>query len=87
MTTNLYEGAVDKKSKEFQDKHVFGTPEYIAPEVILRQGYGEHSSLVSRCPAVGFLWRFWGYIHLFHNSSSSSYVVGLLEGKPFWLTY
>ena len=60
MTTNLYEGAVDKKSKEFQDKHVFGTPEYIAPEVILRQGYGEHSSLVSRCPAVGFYGGFGG---------------------------
>ncbi|XP_041358268.1 microtubule-associated serine/threonine-protein kinase 3-like isoform X2 [Gigantopelta aegis] len=41
LTTNLYEGAMDKKSKEFQDKHVFGTPEYIAPEVILRQGYGK----------------------------------------------
>ena len=25
----------------FRDKQVFGTPEYIAPEVILRQGYGK----------------------------------------------
>ena len=40
MTTNLYEDALDK-DKQFRDKQVFGTPEYIAPEVILRQGYGK----------------------------------------------
>ncbi|XP_055956452.1 microtubule-associated serine/threonine-protein kinase 3 isoform X3 [Patella vulgata] len=38
ITTNLYEGTIDK---QFQDKQVYGTPEYIAPEVILRQGYGK----------------------------------------------
>ena len=27
--------------KQFSDKQVFGTPEFIAPEVILRQGYGK----------------------------------------------
>ena len=26
--------------QQFQDKQVFGTPDYIAPEVILRKGYG-----------------------------------------------
>lgn len=41
VTTNMYEGSLDKDSKQFRDKQVFGTPEYIAPEVILRQGYGE----------------------------------------------
>ncbi|KAL5289816.1 MAST4 family protein [Megaselia abdita] len=34
LATNLSEGL-------FSDKQVFGTPEYIAPEVILRQGYGK----------------------------------------------
>ena len=29
------------ESQEFSDKQVIGTPEYIAPEVILRQGYGK----------------------------------------------
>ena len=55
LATNLYEGYIDKETKQqvgifsklqkaifekfaFQ---VFGTPEYIAPEVILRQGYGK----------------------------------------------
>lgn len=42
VTTNLYEGSIDKECNMFRDKQVFGTPEYIAPEVILRQGYGMH---------------------------------------------
>ncbi|XP_069126975.1 microtubule-associated serine/threonine-protein kinase 3-like isoform X2 [Argopecten irradians] len=41
LTTNLYEGSLDKDCKQFRDKQLFGTPEYIAPEVILRQGYGK----------------------------------------------
>ena len=40
VTTNLYEGSIDKDCKQFKDKQVFGTPEYISPEVILRQEYG-----------------------------------------------
>ncbi|XP_063594034.1 microtubule-associated serine/threonine-protein kinase 3-like isoform X8 [Penaeus indicus] len=41
LATNLYEGYIDKETRQFSDKQVFGTPEYIAPEVILRQGYGK----------------------------------------------
>ncbi|CAL7946480.1 unnamed protein product [Xylocopa violacea] len=41
LATNLYEGYIDRDTKQFSDKQVFGTPEYIAPEVILRQGYGK----------------------------------------------
>ena len=33
LATNLYEGYIDKETKQFSDKQVFGTPEYIAPEV------------------------------------------------------
>lgn len=43
LTTNLVEGILDRESKQFNDRQIFGTPEYIAPEVILRQGYGESS--------------------------------------------
>ncbi|XP_053325907.1 microtubule-associated serine/threonine-protein kinase 2 isoform X2 [Spea bombifrons] len=41
LTTNLYEGHIEKDAREFLDKQVCGTPEYIAPEVILTQGYGK----------------------------------------------
>nr|CDS33338.1 Microtubule-associated serine/threonine-protein kinase [Hymenolepis microstoma] len=43
MATSFYEKSLDleKDCKMFRDKQVFGTPEYIAPEVILRQGYGK----------------------------------------------
>ncbi|ODM91547.1 Microtubule-associated serine/threonine-protein kinase 2 [Orchesella cincta] len=41
VATNLYEGFIDRETRQFSDKQVFGTPEYIAPEVILRQGYGK----------------------------------------------
>ncbi|XP_071481399.1 microtubule-associated serine/threonine-protein kinase 2-like [Diadema antillarum] len=41
LTTNMYEGNIDRDTKQFQDQQVCGTPQYIAPEVILRQGYGK----------------------------------------------
>lgn len=41
LATTLYEGYIDRETRQFSDKQVFGTPEYIAPEVILRQGYGK----------------------------------------------
>lgn len=41
--TNLvYEGCLDfSETNHFQDRQICGTPEYIAPEVILRLGYGK----------------------------------------------
>ena len=42
LATNLYEGYIDKETRQFSDKQVFGTPEYIAPEVILRSVLERH---------------------------------------------
>ncbi|XP_013784068.1 microtubule-associated serine/threonine-protein kinase 2-like isoform X2 [Limulus polyphemus] len=41
LATNMHEGYLDRETKQFSDKQVYGTPEYIAPEVILLQGYGK----------------------------------------------
>ena len=41
LATNLYKDYIYKVTRQFIDKQVFGTPEYVLPEVILRQGYGK----------------------------------------------
>ncbi|XP_077148710.1 microtubule-associated serine/threonine-protein kinase 3-like [Ranitomeya variabilis] len=38
--TNIYKQLAEEISREFRDHEVFGTPTYIAPEVILKKGYG-----------------------------------------------
>ena len=48
LATNLYEGFVDRGTKQFNDNQVCGTAEYIAPEVILRQGYGQSAGMIAR---------------------------------------
>lgn len=37
----MYEHSLAQETKQFMDQQVFGTPDYLAPEVILRQGYGK----------------------------------------------
>lgn len=68
VTTNLYEDALDKDSKQFRDKQVFGTPEYIAPEVILRQGYG----MLALFQTLHFQLYFWVTFLLFFSISTIS---------------
>ena len=38
LATNLYKDYIYKETRQFINKQVFGTPEYILPDVILRQG-------------------------------------------------
>ncbi|KPM11848.1 microtubule-associated serine/threonine-protein kinase 1-like protein [Sarcoptes scabiei] len=41
LATSLSENYYDRESQQFTDKQIYGTPEYLAPEVILRQGYAK----------------------------------------------
>ncbi|XP_077149108.1 microtubule-associated serine/threonine-protein kinase 3-like [Ranitomeya variabilis] len=38
--TYIYNESAEEISREFKDHEVYGTPHYIAPEVILKKGYG-----------------------------------------------
>ena len=38
MATNWYENKTDRT---FSERQVFGTPEYVAPEVVLRKEFGK----------------------------------------------
>jgi len=40
-TTNFFENNKSGKTHQFQDQQIFGTPQYIAPEVIMNTGYGK----------------------------------------------
>ena len=71
VTTNLYEGGIDKDCTQFKDMQVFGTPEYIAPEVILRQGYGKIRHSIKK--------------HYFSVCSDISLCVWLLCIVPYFL--
>ena len=43
LTSNIYEAysTPSRSTKVFNDKQICGTPQYLPPEVILRQGYGK----------------------------------------------
>lgn len=43
VTTGIFEQAQEDDNL-FMDEQIYGTPDYIAPEVILMQGYGELES-------------------------------------------
>lgn len=70
VATNLYEGYVDRETKQFTDKQVYGTPEYIAPEVILRQGYGKIYNLFY-CLKI-----FFSYLIVINNISLLFQILG-----------
>lgn len=47
LATNLYEGFLDRETRQFTDKQVFGTPEYIAPGKHCQQNVRFNISLLS----------------------------------------
>ncbi|KAM4026887.1 microtubule-associated serine/threonine-protein kinase 3-like [Anomaloglossus baeobatrachus] len=64
-TSDIYKAPIEDITQEFRDDEVFGTPCYIAPEVILQKGYGRpidwwsvgiilHKFLVGTVPFTGF---------------------------------
>ncbi|KAM4029673.1 microtubule-associated serine/threonine-protein kinase 3-like isoform 2-T2 [Anomaloglossus baeobatrachus] len=64
-TSDIYKAPIEDITQEFRDVEVYGTPCYIAPEVILQKGYGRpidwwavgiilHKFLVGTEPFTGF---------------------------------
>lgn len=84
LTTNFYEGNYTKKDhycKEFNDKQVFGTPQYLAPEVILRQGYGKAVDWYS----MGIiLYEFLTSFPPFNGNTPEELFANVISGEIIW---
>ncbi|CAF1034842.1 unnamed protein product [Rotaria sp. Silwood1] len=81
LTTNFYEKLLDKETKIFNDKQICGTPSYIAPEVILRQGYGKPVDWWS----MGIiLYEFLVGIPPFTGNTPDELFVNVINGKIDW---
>ncbi|CAM4801967.1 unnamed protein product [Rotaria magnacalcarata] len=81
LTTNFYEKHIDKETKAFNDKQICGTPSYIAPEVILRQGYGKPVDWWS----MGIiLYEFLVGIPPFTGNTPDELFVNVINGQIYW---
>lgn len=83
LTTNFYEGnfSKDHYCKEFNDKQICGTPQYLAPEVILRQGYGKAVDWWS----MGIiLYEFLASIPPFNGNTPDELFANVINGEICW---
>ena len=84
LTTSYYEKHIDKETKTFNDKQICGTPSYIAPEVILRQGYGKAVDWWS----VGIiLYEFLVGIPPFTGDTPDELFANVIQGQIDWESF
>ena len=83
LTTNFYEGnfSKDHYCKEFNDKQICGTPQYLAPEVILRQGYGK---VVDWWSMGIILYEFLASIPPFNGNTPDELFANVINGEICW---
>merc|ERR1719468_433033 len=83
LTSNIYESYynLQNSTKVFNDKQICGTPQYLAPEVILRQSYGK---IVDWWSMGIILYEFLTSFTPFNGNTPEELFANVISGEILW---